>query len=193
MNKQRLALLGAILASLILIPLAWYLLSPLFRNEQVDEPFPTPVAGLRPAAEGTATMEAARAVPDDIMDESMPVEDTSTLTVLAQGSFYSVAHDGRGSAKIYQLEDGSRLLRFENFMVLNGPELHVYLVPSNPVPNTTGQEIPGSVDLGRLKGNVGDQNYILPADLDLTPFNSVVIWCQPFAVPFIAAPLSVTE
>jgi hypothetical protein len=96
---------------------------------------------------------------------------------------------GSGQALVYQLADGSRILRLQGFEVDNGPDLHVYLVPVDPVPSSIGVENPGSVDLGGLKGNVGDQNYELPADLDLSQFKSVVIWCQPFRVPFIAAPL----
>jgi len=57
------------------------------------------------------------------------------------------------------------------------------------VPDSVGVEIAGYFDLGPLKGNIGDQNYDLPADLDLSDFKSVVIWCQPFRVPFNAAPL----
>ena len=61
--------------------------------------------------------------------------------------------------------------------------------PQDPVPDTVGIELDGSLDLGELKGNIGDQNYEIPADLDLSQFKSVVVWCQPFRVPFNAAPL----
>ena len=101
-----------------------------------------------------------------------------------------VIHSGAGQAVLYQLADGSRILRLQDFEVDNGPDLHVYLVPIDPVPSSVGEEIPGSVDLGALKGNIGDQNYEIPADLDLSQVQSVVIWCQPFRVPFIAAALS---
>ena len=124
------------------------------------------------------------------MKEPMPTEAAAGPVALRQGSFYSIAHDGSGRATVYQLADGSRILRFESFEVLNGPDLHVYLAPIDPVPNSVGAEIPGSVDLGKLKGNIGDQNYDLPPDLDLAGFKSVVIWCQPFRVPFAAAALA---
>ena len=95
-----------------------------------------------------------------------------------------------GTATVYELGDGSRVLRFENFEVINGPQLHVWLVPPDPVPDTVGREIPDYFDAGPLKGNIGDQNYDIPADLDLADFGSVVIWCVPFRAPFNAAPLS---
>ena len=123
------------------------------------------------------------------MDEPMPEEDPAEMTVLFVGSFYNIVHEGMDTAAIYLLADGTRILRFEGFEVLNGPELHVYLAPQDPVPNAIGAELEASVDLGLLKGNIGDQNYVIPADLDLSAFHSVVIWCRPFRVPFIAAPL----
>ena len=209
-----LVLLGLIIAAVV----GWYLISPLFIDRQVSEAFPTaqatesmeesdstPMAEETAApsmeaeapldpttmAEATQAMEDAMAEPTKAMDEPMPEDDPAEMTVLFQGSFYNIAHEGMGTATIYQLADGSRILRFEGFEVLNGPDLHVYLAPQNPVPNTIGVELEGSVDLGELKGNIGDQNYEIPADLDLNAFGSVVIWCQPFRVPFIAAPLQV--
>jgi hypothetical protein len=140
-----------------------------------------------PDMEPTAAMATAMAEPDTTMAEPMPAVEAS---VLAQGSFYDIIHVGSGQAIVYQLADGSRLLRLQDFEVDNGPELHVYLVPIDPVPASIGIEIPGSVDLSALKGNIGEQNYEIPADLDLSQFKSVVIWCQPFRVPFIAAPLA---
>ena len=195
MRNSRKVIVAAILAAvglLVALPVAWYLLSPLFINRAVNEALPTslpaPAANFVPA-EATAAMEQAMAEPTRAMDEGMPSDDMATMTIVAQGKFYNVVHEGMGNATLYQLADGSTVLRFENFEVLNGPELHVYLAPVDPVPNSIGVEIPGSADLGLLKGNVGNQNYTLPTGLDLTQFKSVVIWCQPFRVPFIAAPL----
>ena len=58
-------------------------------------------------------------------------------------------------------------------------------------PDTVGVELAGAIDLGLLKGNIGNQNYEIPADIDLDAFASVVIWCEPFRVPFNAASLTV--
>ncbi|MDH3497546.1 MAG: DM13 domain-containing protein, partial [Gemmatimonadota bacterium] len=48
----------------------------------------------------------------------------------------------------------------------------------------------GFVGLGGLKGNVGDQNYDIPAGTDLTRYRTVTIWCRRFSVNFGSAPLS---
>lgn len=143
------------------------------------------------AAMETEAMATAQAAPTRVVPTPVPTEAPPTPEVLAQGQFYNVVHNGAGQATVLRLADGARVLRFEDFSVLNGPELHVYLVPIDPVPYSGGVEIAGAVDLGLLKGNAGSQNYDLPAELDLSQFKSVVIWCQPFRVPFAAAPLTV--
>lgn len=48
----------------------------------------------------------------------------------------------------------------------------------------------GAVELGKLKGNLGNQNYTVPAGTDLSQFRSAVLWCQRFSVAFGAADLS---
>ncbi len=168
--------------------IGWYLASPLFINRAVSEALPT---GSVASAAPTQAMETAMAETPQDMDESMP--ETGQPILARAGAFYPVAHEGQGSARIYRLGDGTSILRFEGFEVLNGPDLHVGLVPVDPVPNTVGIEIPGYVDLGELKGNRGDQNYELAEDLTLEGTWSVVIWCAPFRVPFAAAVLEVVE
>jgi hypothetical protein len=85
-------------------------------------------------------------------------------------------HQGSGAATIYDV-DGGPVLRFEDFDVTNGPDLRVNLVLDD-----------GSMlDLGALKGNVGNQNYDIPADVDLESVSSVLIYCRAFSVPFAEA------
>ena len=186
MKNRNLLSIGITLAVIVGLPVAWYLLSPLWINVEVDESFPTAMPA-EVSVQATQAMSTAMAEPDTVMEEEMP---EAEMNILSQGSFYDIIHIGSGQAQVYQLADGSRILRLQDFEVDNGPELHVYLVPIDPVPSSIGVEIPGAVDLGFLKGNIGDQNYEIPADLDLSQYKSVVIWCQPFRVPFIAAPLA---
>ena len=49
---------------------------------------------------------------------------------------------------------------------------------------------PAIVELGKLKGNEGDQNYEIPADTDLAKYRAVTIWCRRFSVNFATAPLT---
>ena len=46
------------------------------------------------------------------------------------------------------------------------------------------------VELGNLKGNVGDQQYAIPDSADLRRYDTVVLYCTPFTVRIAVAPLS---
>ena len=74
------------------------------------------------------------------------------------------------------------MLRFERFDIQNGPDLRVYLVPG-----ADRRTLDGGVYLGKLRGNVGDQNYTLPPGLDLTGPWTALVWCEAFSVEFVAA------
>jgi hypothetical protein len=173
----------------IVAAVAWWFFSPAFIDNPVNEALPTSaVAESQPTSEVVVSNPTVAPVVEAQPTTQAP--STSTEQILLRGNFYNLVHLSSGEAAVYQLSDGSRILRFQNFSVDNGPDLYVYLVPVDPVPSTSGVEIAGFYNLGRLKGNVGDQNYELPADLDLSQYKSVVIWCQAFAVPFAAAPLT---
>jgi hypothetical protein len=186
--------LGIVIVLGIAAAAGWWFFSPAFIDNQVNEPLPTVVVEASPvpaAAETNSTAQVVEGQPQSTV-EVAPTESAPTVTeqVILKGAFYNLGYVGAGEVAVYQLADSSRILRLQNFSVDNGPDLYVYLVPVDPVPNASGSDIPGYYSLGRLKGNVGDQNYELPADLDLSQYKSVVIWCLAFAVPFAAAPLT---
>ena len=196
-------IIPGVCAAVVGLAALWYLVSPLFINVAVSEAPPSiivivPATATTPPANAvtlpalaTAAMQQAMSEPPKQMADAMPVAvSAGSPQMVASGAFYNVVHEGKGNATIFKLaSDAKYVLRLEDFQVLNGPDLHVWLVPVDPVPNSVGTEIAGYVDLGKLKGNIGNQNYELPANLDLKGIKSVVIWCQPFRVPFIAAPL----
>lgn len=99
-------------------------------------------------------------------------------------------HKGSGKAGVYRLPDGSYLLRLEDFKVTNGPDLRVILTPGANPEGPGDVTAPGHVELAKLKGNIGNQNYVVPADADISSFQSVVIYCKPFRVIFSVAPLA---
>lgn len=206
----------------VALPVGWYLISPFFIDQRVDEEFPiaavptgTPVpaaqASLAPTPTPTAlpttlpsptvSQPAASGAPASAQPSTVP---TATATpppaptappagpvALASGQFTVVdaIHKGEGTATIYQLADGRRILRLEGFSVTNGPDLFVYL-SGHPEPRTSGQlHETADHELAKLKGNVGDQNYELPPDLDLEQFHSVVIYCKRFTTVFSTATL----
>jgi len=122
-----------------------------------------------------------------------PAMASSMNRVLATGTFHDVAHTGKGNAAIYQLADGKRVLRFSNFETSNGPDVHVYLVAAEDAKDSDTVKKAGFVEVGVLKGNIGDQNYELASDVDLSRYRAVTIWCKRFAVNFATAPLTASQ
>jgi len=109
---------------------------------------------------------------------------------LSEGMFHGVAHKTDGTATVYGLPDGKRALRLTDFETSNGPEVHVYLVAAGDAKDSATVKQAGFVDLGLLKGNKGDQNYDVPANVDLGKYHAVTIWCARFGVNFATAPLA---
>ncbi|MEM9565225.1 MAG: DM13 domain-containing protein [Actinomycetota bacterium] len=130
--------------------------------------------------EAMADAEENRTESDESADDAMPDTEPAEIVTQFSGQFSGESrYEITGDALV--LNDGSeqRFLRFENFDSDNGPDLKVYLRADD-----------GSfVSLGNLKGNIGDQNYEIPTDVDLTVFSTVEIWCERFGVGFGGAEL----
>ena len=104
--------------------------------------------------------------------------------LLLTGSFVGVGdgiHNAQGNAKVIPIEGGGNVLRLEDLAVTNGPDLYVYL--------STDKSASDFVDLSRLKANIGNQNYPIPAGTDLTKYDTVLIRCKAFSVLFGSADL----
>lgn len=122
------------------------------------------------------------------VNEQFPTASAAT-DKLASGQFRSGAHETRGTAAIFQLPDGKKTLRLTDFATSNGPDVRVYLVAADDATDNESVTKAGFIDLGSLKGNIGDQNYELPANADLARYRAVTIWCKRFSVNFGTAPL----
>jgi hypothetical protein len=135
-----------------------------------------------------------RAFIDKSVNESLAsvatAAELSEPVTLAAGMFHSNAHETKGNATILSLPDGRRILRLTSFETSNGPDVRVYLVAASDVQDDETVKTAGFVELGPMKGNKGDQNYDVPADLDLAKYRTVTIWCKRFSVNFGSAPLS---
>ena len=158
----------------------WYLFRPeaLIIDKAVSEPLPAAEHAMSSMAESPAMARSAMAA-----DEPVKV---------VSGRFHTNAHKTDGLATIYRLADGRRVLRLTQFATSNGPDVRVYLVAAGDVQDEGAAKQAGFLDLGALKGNIGDQNYDVPADLDLSKYRAVSIWCRRFSVNFGAAPLAET-
>ena len=179
--------------ALVLLVAGIWAVSPLFYNRRVDEAFPA--AASQATAAAMEAMPAKPAATAAAM-EAMPAKPAATAAsagpvALSSGNFTRVdaIHSAEGTATIYRLEDGKLVLRLENFKSTNGPDLFVGL-SGHPMPRSKSEVYDqGYVQIAPLKGNQGNQNYELPADIDLSAFKSVVIYCRAFNVVFSTAEL----
>jgi hypothetical protein len=138
------------------------------------------------------TVGRPRLVVNRRVDEAMPnAPGGLAAQPLESGRFYSILHPTESTATIYLMGDGTRVLRFTSFSTSNGPDVHVYMVAADDAKEVATAQKAGFVDLGVIKGNIGDQNYRLGSDLDL--HRAVSIWCKRFSVNFGAAALRPTE
>lgn len=152
-------------------------------DESLAEAFVTSPAGPTPpgtTAPSVSTSSATAALSTTTSIDRGP-------TALTTGQFTGIGHRAVGTATIYE-EDGTHVLRFENDTdIQNGPDLYVWIIEGGVYKGGS----PGDyIDLGKLKGNVGGQNYELPAEFDPDLHSGVLIWCLRFAVPFAFAPMT---
>ena len=167
MSKRNVIIGGAVVAVIV----GWYAFRPelLFINKSVNESMP--------GAQSASTAMAK----------------TTEPMILVKGEFRGLAHETKGTAAVYQLGDGKRVLRLTNFETSNGPDVHVYLVAAQAANDNDAVKKAGFIDLGSMKGNIGDQNYDVPADVDLSRYQSVSIWWARFGVNFGAASLGMQK
>jgi hypothetical protein len=148
----------------------------------------TLIALIVAAAAGWYAFRPERLVIDQKVNEQFPTASAAN-NKLASGQFHSGAHETKGTATVFQLADGKKTLRLTDFATSNGPDVHVYLVAAGDAKDDDAVTKAGFIDVGTLKGNIGDQNYELPANADLTKYRAVTIWCKRFSVNFGTAPL----
>ena len=134
-----------------------------------------------------------RAVVDQQVDSPLDEPLLPGMTpdrVVASGSFYKVEVRGEGTAKLYRLADGRRILRFEGFATGENTDLFVWLSEATrPMNSATAVNTP-HVEIANLKSTLGNQNYEIPASVPTEKIRSIVIWCQPVAIAYAAAGLS---
>jgi hypothetical protein len=113
------------------------------------------------------------------------------VKTVVTGTFHGKVHQTSGRATIYQDADGKLVLRLTNFKTSNGPDVHVVLIAAKDADNDANflKSDTARVELGKLKGNEGDQNYEIPKGTDLSKFQTVSIYCERFNANFGAAPL----
>lgn len=170
-----LAVSAAVVAALVFQP--WLL----FIDVRVDDEIPA-AATAAPAPTAPAVEPAEEPPP-------APAAPVDLLT----GSFVSHEHTTTGSVRVIENPDGTRQLGIVGLETTNGPDVHVWLSAGPVIEGFDGWFTAAGyeyVDLGPIKGNIGDQLYDIPAGVDLETFRTVDLWCVQFAVSFGAAALA---
>lgn len=204
-RQRRLLLAGAVGLPVLAVALWWFQPQALLFDDVVDESFPIGAdadQGADVAAGETTDREPVEeeadtvgTAPDDDADaEDAPSQEAGTAPTgpeeLATGSFVSRnRYMVTGTATTYQLADGQRILRLEDFTSTNGPDLFVYLTVAGSADDDAALDA-DVIDLGVLTGNIGNQNYVIPDEVDLDRYTSVAIWCRRFTTSFGVADLA---
>ncbi|WP_052668411.1 DM13 domain-containing protein [Nitriliruptor alkaliphilus] len=201
-HPRRLVVGGVVLVGAVAFVLWWFQPQALLFDRVVDEEFPA--VATEPSPEPSpAEAEAGEAGdmgeaddPPPSLEEEGAAEDTvaaeepTAPRMLSSGRFESRnRYTVTGEATVHELEDGSRTLRLEPFESTNGPDLYVYLTTADHADDDAALAA-DFVDLGDLRGNIGNQNYPIPDGVDLDVYDTVVIWCERFTVAFGAADLT---
>lgn len=121
-------------------------------------------------------------------NRSEAIGDTITIAQVTD-EFVDVDHPTSGTVDIITDANGDRILRLNDFSTDSGPALEVILYENAVVPVS----IEGKGDyisLGELERVQGTQDYIIPADVILSDYAAVGIWCEEFDVTFGYAPLN---
>jgi len=180
--NTRTKIIIGIMTAIIVITFAIYTISPLLINTVINEPLPPSSVSSdfqrfmnmtedeRIEAANNMTQKQKEIIMTVAAKDNNTIsENLSVATMSASsnetliGNFVGAGdgfHNAEGVAKIIQLADGTDILRLENFKATNGPDLYVYL--------STDKTNADIVNLGRLKGNIGNQNYLIPAGTDIT-------------------------
>ncbi len=187
MNKKYII---AIIAIMIILPLAYYLISPAFKVVEVNDQ--TPIIKNNLETMDKTTKQQLDIQTKKMMNKTIEMDEYSPMQtpraspppkIIKQGEFKDGAHGVDGKALLIKDPETSKtILRFENFETINGPDLHIYL--------SSDLNSEDFIDLGKIKATKGNVNYNVSESLDINKYNKVLVWCVPFGVLFSYAELN---
>jgi hypothetical protein len=161
-------LAGAVLTVATLSVIAWYLGSPLFVRTYRDEALPSP----GPTAGTSGALATA-----GLVASATPTAVAARVVRSGELGYVDAIHNGKGPVQVVDV-GGRIFVRFEDVMLTNAPDVHVYL--SRETGGKWSEAT--SLYLGALKATNGSFNYEVPAEADLPSYQSVVVWCRAFRV-----------
>lgn len=137
-----------------------------------------------PTAESRVEPSAMPTAESRVEPSTVPAEPV----MLSSGAFRGIDHESRGMAKLYKQPDGSMILRLNDFYVEPGPDMYIFVAKAADIHQPSDLQA-GYLELSKLKGSEGNQNYTLPNDFDPALYNNVVIWCEKYQVLMAVAPI----
>jgi Electron transfer DM13 len=180
------ALVVVAVIALVAFVLYWFEPQALLIDKRIDEDLPSVSAIAGDEDNSGADGDSGNSDGQRRTDEQQTT--SPEPRVVATGQLRGINHSATGDALLIRLSDGSRILRFENLMAENGPDLRVYLSAA-PATSEGAAFNDDYIELGELKGNIGNQNYAIPERVDLSRYGTPVIWCKRFEVGFAVADL----
>lgn len=176
-----------VLVVLVAVLAVWFKPWGLILNDTVNEAAPGALAVAAPGPTAPTSTAPAPAAPAAGPAPAAPAAGPAAGSELAaaapsgldrRGSFVPGEHDISGSAHFIPTAKGV-VLRLEDLRTTNGPDVRVYLST-----RANGAVGAGDLQVAPIKGNQGNQNYLLPTGTDVSRYRSVVIWCERFSVGF---------
>lgn len=152
----------------VIAGIAYYGISPLFRNVRVDEPLPP--------ADKMSQDQSQESSGADMM--SSPETGEEIIMSMRSPIVATAAHPASGFVQIISFE-GKSYVRYEDLKTINGPDIYVYL--------SKDLDAKEYVEVGRVRATEGNINYEIPADVDPRNYPYVLIWCKAFGVLFNSA------
>jgi hypothetical protein len=140
---------------------------------------------IEPQPEWALALVRARFNQEDLLaaEGNTPFEQPSGSQIIVTGQFASIdsVRQASGNLTIYQNPDGTRLLHIEeNFRISRAPEMHLILTRNpDPMAESTGVGV-DYIDIGVLRGNVGQQNYTIPPSVDFNRYPVLAIYSSQY-------------
>lgn len=113
---------------------------------------------------------------------SAQTSDAPSMDAAPAATFVKKRYNIKGTWAVTE-QDGQSVIQFnDDFKTKGGPDLKLYLSSNSVSDLESGDVARTSLKLGILKSNRGAQSYIIPDDVKLSDYKSVVIHCEAFSV-----------
>ena len=101
---------------------------------------------------------------------------------LPSGTFVKKKKKVAGEWEVVQRDGNTYIVFSDDFKTSNGPDLKVFLSPKDIASVTGKTATEGSISIGELQKTKGAQEYLVPAEVNLADYASVLVHCEQFSV-----------